>query len=673
MPPGGPVAEPVRNPTTQSIYFVMTDRFANGDPTNDTGGIDGDVLATGFDPANTGYYHGGDLAGLTANLPYLAELGMGAIWITSPFTNQIVQGDGTVDGSSAGYHGYWNLNWDQIDPHLGTEAEMQTLIAAAHELGIKVIFDIVVNHTGDAISYEDGSTAYIGTKSSPYLDTAGEPFDASALASSDEFPTLDATTSFPHMPTASPDAKSPAWLNDVTMYHNRGNSTFSGESDTFGDFFGLDDLFTEDPRVVDGMIELYTDVIDRYDIDGFRIDTMKHVNTEFWAEFAPAIQAAAAERGKPDFLMFGEVFNSDPIAQSGYTNLGVSSTLDFIIHDALESYVAKRGDAEVLAQAFDHDDWFTDHDNNASMQVTFFGNHDRGRSGYLVANVDPDPDQALARLELANDLLFMSRGIPVVYYGDEQGFTGDGGDRLARQDMFPTQSADYADDAQIGTEATPADDNFDTSHPLFRHIQALNALRRDHRALVTGAQVVLAADGPVFGFSRIDRDERIEYVVVTNVDPDASMISSVRTRSPNTEFVGIWGTDATVTSDESGTIEVEVGPLEAVLFQATTPIPIMVDPPSLTLARPSEGKIIPTPRYRLQADLGDRRFAEVTFAVSVDGAEPVVVGVDDAAPYRVYWNTAPYPDGATVEVIATVNDFSGRYSTDTVTVTLGER
>ena len=168
------------------------------------------------------------------------------------------------------------------------------------------------------------------------------------------------------------------------------------------------------------MVELYGDVIERYDVDGFRIDTMKHVNHEFWAAFAPAISARAAEVGKPDFVMFGEVFSSDPILHSSFTNLGVPSTLDFIVNDALHSYVARGGDAAAMAQAFDQDDWFTDHDNNASMQVTFFGNHDEGRLGHFVDVSNPAADDAvlLARARLGHDLLFLTRGAPVVYYGD---------------------------------------------------------------------------------------------------------------------------------------------------------------------------------------------------------------------------------------------------------------
>jgi glycosidase len=675
----GPVAAPVRrDAAARSIYFVMTDRFENGDRTNDGGGLGSDPLVSGFLPDNRAYYEGGDLVGLTQRLPYIAGLGIGAIWITPPFTNRPVQGDGTIDGSTAGYHGYWQIDWDHIDPHLGTEDEMRRFVDAAHSLGISVYFDIVVNHTGDVITYADGSFAYVSQKAAPYLASDGTPFLLSDYAGSQDFPQLDAATSFPHVPVFASESdasiKSPAWLNDVTVYHNRGNSSFSGESSELGDFYGLDDLFTEQPRVVRGMIDLYSSVIDRYGIDGFRIDTMKHVDVGFWREFAPAIHEAAARAGHPDFFEFGEVFATDEILQSGYTNLGVDGTLDFILSDALDRYVAQAKGADALAQAFDTDDWFTDIDGNASMQVKFFGNHDMGRMGYLIDKVSPRPsdDIRLSRMELGFDLLFLTRGVPVVYYGDEQGFVGDGGDQLARQSMFPSVVPDYVADDDIGTDATPADENFDTSHTLYRWVADLNAFRDAHPAIVTGAQIPDRAEGPVFAFSRIDRAERVEYVVVSN-NSKLMVPATFPVLSPDTVFEVVRGAVTTsTTSDADANLRVEIPPLSTVVLRASTPVPFPATAPTITLVRP-QGQEIPTLRYRLEAELGDRRYAEVTFSVAVDGGEPYVVGTDDAPPYRVYWDTSAVPDGASVRVIATVDDGSGRLRSDVREVTMGVR
>ena len=112
--------------------------------------------------------------------------------------------------------------------------------------------------------------------------------------------------------------KKPAWLNDVTNYHNRGDSTFSGESNLYGDFVGLDDLFTEKPEVVQGMIELWSSWITKFDIDGYRIDTAKHVNPEFWIAFLPKILAAAKQAGKPEFPIFGEIYDPDSYYLSSF-------------------------------------------------------------------------------------------------------------------------------------------------------------------------------------------------------------------------------------------------------------------------------------------------------------------------------------------------------------------
>jgi len=149
----------------------MADRFANGSTANDQGGLTGSRLATGYDPADKGFYHGGDLAGVTKKLDYIKALGTTAIWLTPTFKNQPVQGTG-VD-ASAGYHGYWITDFTQIDPHLGTNAEMTSLINAAHAKGMKVFFDIITNHTADVIDYQGGAHAYVSKETSPYKDASG--------------------------------------------------------------------------------------------------------------------------------------------------------------------------------------------------------------------------------------------------------------------------------------------------------------------------------------------------------------------------------------------------------------------------------------------------------------------------------------------------------------------
>src|SRR6478752_1294638 len=191
-----------------NVPLVMADRFANGDTTNDRGGLTGGPLATGFDPTNEGFYHGGDLKGLTGKLDYIKGLGTTAIWLTPSFKNRPVQGSGS--DASAGYHGYWITDFTQIDPHLGTNGDMRTLISAAHAKGMKVYFDIITNHTADVISYDGGKYTYVNKATKPYKDARGKAFDDAAVAGKpactggatapDCFPAMSPATSFPYVP-----------------------------------------------------------------------------------------------------------------------------------------------------------------------------------------------------------------------------------------------------------------------------------------------------------------------------------------------------------------------------------------------------------------------------------------------------------------------------------------
>ena len=183
----------------QVFYFLLTDRFANGSTANDTGGIPGDPDKSGFDPTEMGHYHGGDFIGLTSKLDYIKGLGVTAIWITPPFKNKPMQ------KGTAGYHGYWILDFTKIDPHLGTEADFGRFVEQAHARGLRVYLDIVVNHTADVIKYRDGGTTYIDMADSPYRDADGRPFDPHQVAynglnKASDFPDLSVERSFPHVP-----------------------------------------------------------------------------------------------------------------------------------------------------------------------------------------------------------------------------------------------------------------------------------------------------------------------------------------------------------------------------------------------------------------------------------------------------------------------------------------
>ncbi len=676
---------PVQN---EQFYFVMPDRFENADESNDygddadKGDSDEDILRHGFDPANKAYYHGGDLTGLIEKLDYLEGMGATAVWLTPSFKNKPVQGDGTIDGSSAGYHGYWITDFTRIDPHMGTNEELRRLIEEAHSRDMKVFFDIITNHTADVIGYEEGEYEYRSKEEYPYKNAEGEEFDDADLAGTDEFPELDAEESFAYTPTISEeeeDVKIPEWLNDPVYYHNRGDTDFEEEDEDqlYGDFVGLDDLFTEDPEVVEGMVEIYKTWATDYGVDGFRIDTVKHVNMEFWQTFAPEILEAARDSGAEDFFMYGEAFSSDKEFVSRYTTEGeLQAILDFPFQTAATGFASGGEPTENLERFFADDDYFTDADSNAYSLPTFLGNHDMGRFGYFVTEDNPEADdeELLARTTLGHELMYFARGMPVVYYGDEQGFAGAGGDQLARQNMFPTQTEEYADENQIGTDATPADDNFDDGHPLYEKFAELAEHRQEHDALRNGAQIHRHSEsGPgIYSFSRVEREEKVECIVAVN-NAEEPKSATFDTFSPETEFVPIYGEGDSVETDADGSITIEAPALGAVVYRAEEAMPESEEAPEVEIASPEDGGSA-SGRVEVEAELSTEQFAEVTFALKEGDGEFVPVGTDDNAPYRIFFDTSGLEPGVEIEIKAVAADLDGHtISSAPVAVTVGDR
>ena len=516
----------------ETVYFLLPDRFENGDPRNDRGGLKGDRLVTGYDPSAKGFYHGGDLKGLTARLDYIKGLGATAIWVGPVFKNKPVQGPKGQE--SAGYHGYWITDFTRVDPHFGTNADFKALVDAAHARGLKVYMDIIANHTADVIQYREAAEGY------PYRNRADWPYSRKGGATGaainpgfagDEDSTeanfarlTDPAYAYtPYVPKGEEHAKVPEWLNDPAYYHNRGNTTYYGESARFGDFAGLDDLFTENPRVRAGMIAIYAKWIEDFGVDGYRVDTARHVDAGFWQAFIPAMQAAAAKRGRPHFHIFAEVAHESAdngtIAQ--YTRRdGYPAVLDFAFQSAVRAVLGQGKGTNVLADLFDGDVLYEGGAQAALALPTFLGNHDMGRFSTLVRKDRPGitDKELLDRVALGHVMLMTLRGSPVIYSGDEQGFVGDGNDQDAREDMFASRVASYNDNVLLGTAHTTATPSFDPSHPLYREIAALGALRHGHPALVLGRQVVRSYDDKpgLFSVSRFDPDTGAEYIIAFN-------------------------------------------------------------------------------------------------------------------------------------------------------------
>jgi glycosidase len=569
-----------RLPQDEIIYFLLPDRFENGDLNNDRGGLKGGRLETGFDPTHKGFYHGGDLRGLIARLDYIQGLGATAIWLGPIYKNKPVQG--AKGQESAGYHGYWITDFTRVDDHFGTNADMAAFVDAAHSRGMKVYLDIITNHTADVISYRqcpDSSCPYRSRADYPYARAGGT--DGAAINNGFLGDGIETAPNFAKLtrpdfaydvfvPPAEAKVKVPAWLNDPIYYHNRGNSTFAGESSTMGDFVGLDDLMTENPRVVQGFIDIYSQWIERFGVDGFRIDTARHVNPEFWASFAPAMMSVAKAHGIPHFHIFGEVASDqlDPSPLARATRVDkLPTVLDFAFRAAVIETLAKGAGSDKLATVFNGDALYEGGEATAIQLPTFVSNHDAGRFAHYVRKHRPDASDAevLQRTLLAHAMMFTLRGVPVVYAGDEQGFVGDGNDQDAREDMFPSKVASYNDNVLLGTKATTAQSNFDRSHPIYAAIARLAALRRDHTALRRGQQILRSyGEQPgLFAVSRVDPQTHTEILIAFNTST-APLQANVEVNVQSTAFTSLEGTCAAQPS-VPGSYKVSLEPLSYVI------------------------------------------------------------------------------------------------------------
>jgi len=567
-----------RLPQDEVIYFLLPDRFENGDPSNDRGGLSGDRLTTGFDPTSKGFYHGGDIKGLMQRLDYIQGLGATAVWVAPIFKNKAVQGP--PGHESAGYHGYWITDFTQVDPHFGTNAEFKALVDAVHARGMKFYMDIVVNHTADVIYFAEcqgmDRCPYRSIADYPYQrrgGVGGKPINPGFTGEKDGSAANFARLTDPNyaytvkVPPAERDIKRPAWLNDPIYYHNRGDSTFRDESSTMGDFVGLDDVFTENPRVVRGMIDIFGEWIDNYHVDGFRIDTAQHVNPEFWQQFVPAMLAHARKDGIPNFHIFGEVATdtADPAHTAENTRVDkLPSVLDFGFLWTVRAVIAGDAGTDELSKLFRADALYEGGAKAALQLPTFVSNHDSpGHIAWAIRRARPGAgdEEVLKRDMLAEAMLLTLRGVPTIYFGDEQGFVGKGGDQDARQDMFPSKVASYNEDKLLGTSATTGQSNFDVQHPLYREIARLAHIRTSHRALTRGLQVIrYAQDKPgLFAVSRFDPGSGREMLLLFNTST-APVRQNVRVETRSTRFESLAGACPAGTT-APGSVAIQLLPL----------------------------------------------------------------------------------------------------------------
>jgi alpha-amylase len=643
--------------------FVMTDRYANGDPANDTGGLKGTTQVTGYDPTSPAWWHGGDLEGLTGGctdpqhgLQRIKDLGFNAIWITPVVVNQVSQGD------SGGYHGYWGLDFTRVDPHLGTDQDFADFTACAHKLGMKVILDVVVNHTGDII--QDGSTY----NPAPYRDCHGKVFNPVRYVGKATSPCMS-VSKMPSVPFVLPGlahVKKPAWLNDLTNYHERGPVDFSSCSQACyeqGDIFGLDDLFTEKPVVANGLAQIYADWIEKYKLDGFRVDTARHVNAGFWRLWDPKMIAAAKKVGVDGFQIFGEVFISSTIDQSPYVrDRGIPSVLDFPFQDAASGYASGGSSALAMLHRLQDDDYYRTPDGVGVTPPTFLGNHDMGRAAYEIASQGGGLTGAplLAHLELGYDLLYLMRGAPVVYYGDEVGMIGTGGDQAARQDMFPTQVTDWQTQPRAGSPPIGTGSSFDvTNDPLEGEMKQLAALRQSNPALATGWTIPRYAKGGVLVVSRIDPATKTEYVAAfDNGGAGATVTVQTSTAGGWSALLG----SGSPTSTAAGRLTLTIPAVGAVLHKANGAVLAAPLPKPKLLVAPDDLSSL----VAATATVADPAPVSVGFAWRTGTGLWHRIDVDTSPPYRGFIDPAKFHKHQRIQVVAVARSLDGKTAVSAV-------
>jgi glycosidase len=609
------------------IYFVFPDRYLNGDTSNDK--------FPGYDPTDTAFFHGGDLKGLTGTcsagdkgLARIKKLGFTAVWVTP----LVVQQKPTPYG--AGYHGYWGVDFLDVDPHLGTKADLFAFSECAKKLGLKLILDVVTNHTGDVISYKD-KDAFI--------------------------------------PAELAQAKAPAWLNDLSNYHNVGdmNSCWGeGSCMQLGDFYGLDDIATEKPVVYNGWADVYGKWIKDYGFSGFRVDTARHVDDNFFKNWSPQINAAARSVGINNFTIFGEVWDVNPINLMNYIRRNqIQTVLDFPFQRSAAEFASGYSDATTIENLFSYDDLYTTATTSASNMVTFLGNHDMGRAGKIIESKRINPaSELLPRTLLGHSLMYLTRGIPSVYYGDEVGMTGtgSGSDQLARQDMFSTKVNIWKTEKRIGSSPIGTGNAFDVTdkHPIANHLKALSALRASNPALANGQMQIRYAKDYLLAISKKDEVENREYVVAFN-----NSTKPVKVTVPTATSKGGWKLlmGKTTVKASAEKLTMTVPGLSTVVLKANQEI----DKTDVKVGKITSELDFLTGYYETKAAVTTKDLAKVTFFIRTSADQAwSSLGIDTNFPYSVFVDPLDY-EGKTIQIKAqAINSKGARYELPSTTITI---
>jgi glycosidase len=496
---GGPFASPA-DWRDHWIYFLMLDRFNNpsAPPRHQP-----------FDDPNFFDFQGGKFSGVRQQLPYLKHLGVGALWLSPVLKNL------RFDGGS--YHGYGIHDFLRAEPRFADDPakaddELRALVDAAHELGIFVIFDIVLNHTGDVFAYGGAATTGFHPQPQPvqWRDKDGQ--------ARPEIPDVE------HVPAAFRSTDAFVWPEELqrNQFFRRQGGSQEGGDDTVGDFASLKQMMTADPDLQEFLIRAYEYVIARHDVDGFRIDTLRYLKGDLPRLFGNSIREFALQICKKNFFTFGEVLDSqaeEDIARfigrstsDGSELVGVDAALDYPLFNTLKPTVKGFTAPTAVVDMYHRrkgieQSVLSSHGDATRFFVTFLDNHDMKERIRFVQPEDEHRFDDQVTLGLA--CLYSLPGIPCLYYGTEQGLHGAGSDPAVREALwggpgFSEQTSFYRNIRQIAEVRA--------TRPALRY-------GRFYFRPVSGDRQTFGVSpfqGGALAFSRILNDEEVVVVANTN-------------------------------------------------------------------------------------------------------------------------------------------------------------
>jgi glycosidase len=566
-PPSGYHPSPVAW-EDQVLYFLLVDRFSDNKekdykdiagnivtsgqtplfkPTDNQNAIQNPTDAKNWRDAGTKYV-GGTLAGLKSKIGYLKRMGISAIWV-SPIFKQV--------SFAETYHGYGIQDFLQVNPRFGTDQDLKDLVNTAHDNGILVILDIILNHSGNIFTYDpnrqpnykDGNGHF-----DPRWD--GNPYPVLGFNDKAGHPTLPFTKTNPSVAGSLPDRDGAIWpveFQDPDFFTQKGRiSNFDNDPEfRDGDFFDLKDVhhgqggvddYNASTALVD-LCEVYKYWIAFADIDGYRIDTVKHMDLGATRIFGSAIHEFAQSIGKDNFLLVGEITGGRFRAFDTLEVTGLDAALG--IDDIPDKM-------EFLAKGFRNpDDYFSLFRNSLligkdshtwfrNKVVTLFNDHDQVSKGGDKARFCADANAAKLVLN-ALALNVLTLGIPCIYYGTEQSFNGhgggDGADRFIREAMFG---------GEFGSYESKHVHFFDEENAVYKELAKLNKIRAERPALRRGRQFLrpISGDGQSFGLPELIEGQIRSLVPWSRILSDHEIVLAINTDANNSRTA--W-----VTIDES--------------------------------------------------------------------------------------------------------------------------